>query len=268
MGGAPLISFVMLTWNSSRAIGETMDGIERAMPDNRAAGYEVIVVDNGSTDATLRILEDYVKRMPLEVIRLAGNMGTTYPRNLALKKARGRYICVMDSDVVIKKWPVEASLRFVDENACLLAPRLVYPGGAVQNSVKRFPTLTAKLLKLTKIFLGVKRLAYLDFYEDMPFAETRAVDCAISAFWLFPASLLDAVGMLDEKIFYSPEDVDWCIRVWKAGHRVYYYPLIEAVHYTQQISHKNPLSKVAFSHLFGLLYYFRKHGYYFRAPRF
>ena len=52
--------------------------------------------------------------------------------------------------------------------------------------------------------------------------QTQHVDYAISAFWLLRRDVLEAVGLLDEEIFSRPEDVDYCLRVWKAGYTVVY----------------------------------------------
>jgi GT2 family glycosyltransferase len=268
MDRPPLISFVILTWNSSRTIGETLSSIVRTMADNDARAFEVLVVDNGSTDATLDIVRGYETSARIRVTRLPRNRGTTYPRNLALREAAGAFICVLDSDVAIRSWRVQESLDFISANRCLLAPKLVYPDGSVQHSVKRFPTVTAKLLKVPKILFGIERFARRDFYPGMPFTGPRRVETAISAFWLFPSHFLTTVGLLDEKMFYAPEDIDYCVRVQRAGHPVYYYPALVAVHHTQQISHANPFGRVARSHLFGLSRYFLKNRYWLRAPRF
>ncbi|MHB9028530.1 MAG: glycosyltransferase family 2 protein, partial [Candidatus Latescibacterota bacterium] len=65
---------------------------------------------------------------------------------------------------------------------------------------------------------------------------------------------------------YSPEDVDYCIRTWKKGKRIVYYPEFTVLHHVQRITHKKFFSRIAFSHFFGLLYYFLKHRY-VTAPR-
>ena len=86
------------------------------------------------------------------------------------------------------------------------------------------------------------------------------VDYAISAFWLFRGDLIEKVGVLDENIFYSPEDVDYCIRIKKQGYRIVYDPSVHIVHDAQEISRKK-LNKFFFSHLKGLFYLFKKHHY-------
>jgi GT2 family glycosyltransferase len=260
-----LLSFVIVAWNSERTIGETIANLLNTLRDNDIEEYEIFIMDNGSSDGTRKLIEAYEGNKHFRLVFLERNRGTTYTRNFALKQLCGRYICIMDSDVAVKKWNIRRSLEFIDGHECLLVPVLRYPDESIQNSVKRFPTLPTKLLKLLNIFFGIEKYAGRDFYEELPFNTATIVETAISAFWLFPADFLRDVGYLDEKIFYSPEDVDYCVRIQKSGHDIYYYPEIEAVHHTQHISHKNPFSKIALSHFGGLLYYFLKHRYFLSA---
>jgi hypothetical protein len=261
-----MISFVMLTWNSEKTISASIESILNVSLQNGIDNFEIYIVDNGSSDRTLQILNQYEHNQHVKTISLHKNYGTTYSRNVALKRVSCEFVCVIDSDVEIETWDIKKSIEFIQKNKCLVAPALSYPDGSFQNSVKRFPTIFSKLMKLTKIFFGVQKYASLDFYKGMPFSEIVAVETAISALWLFPVSLLNDVGYLDEKIFYSPEDVDYCVRIRKAGYPIYYYPEIKAVHHTQQISHTKPISKLSRSHLYGLIYYYFKHKYLF-SPR-
>ena len=73
------------------------------------------------------------------------------------------------------------------------------------------------------------------------------------------------VGLLDEHIFYAPEDVDYCLRMWLNGYKVVYNPTAEVIHYTQRVSHKS--KKLAILHAEGLLYYFWKYKYLFSKRR-
>ena len=79
------ISFVILTWNSQKDIEQCINSIhERCLADQ--LGYKIYIVDNGSSEEMLRILEKIEKQKQIECIYLDKNYGTTYPRNLALKK--------------------------------------------------------------------------------------------------------------------------------------------------------------------------------------
>ena len=261
------ISFVILTWNSQDDIEQCLNSIYTCCKRD-GLEYKIFIVDNGSSDKTPELLRKMEEQQQVECFYLDKNYGTTYPRNLALKKVDTEYICVLDSDTELRKGSLKKLLAEFENggNVGLIAPRLVLENGLVQHSVKKFPTLMEKLLKLKKIFrLGTYHQN--DFYEHFPFEQIEEVDTAISACWVFPRRTLDKVGLLDENIFYAPEDVDFSLRVWKAGYKIIYYPFFEVLHKTQQITHRSPFSKISFSHLFGLLYYYKKHHYWFSRKK-
>ena len=271
----PRLSFVVLTWNSEGFLTACFESIMRSCSSERIP-YEVIVVDNGSSDASVAVVQGFQKVHPgnFKLIALESNRGTTYPRNLGLKQAAGDYICVLDSDTELGEGSLEKVLMCLatQRDVGILAPRLLLPDGSVQNSVKRFPTMLDKLKKVPRIVTNIKT-QNTDFYNDFPFKSERDVDTAISACWFIRKELWEKVGDLDEMIFYAPEDLDYSIRVWKAGYRILYYPMFTVLHHTQQITHKKPLSKTSLSHFRGLLYYYWKHGgwmirpHYKTAPR-
>ncbi|MCF6177922.1 MAG: glycosyltransferase family 2 protein [Geopsychrobacter sp.] len=261
----PQISFVILTWNSSHYLCACFDSII-AKCQSEKLSFEIIVVDNGSTDGSADYFDTYEASYPLEfkTIRLGSNTGTTYPRNLGIDKAQGQHICIIDSDTQLLTGHLSKILSMLEEDRTLgiVAPQLVLPDQSVQPSVKKFPTFWLKISKIPKAVFGIN-LGDLDFYAHFPFNESCTVDSAISACWFFRKDLVEDVGYLDEKIFYSPEDLDYSMRVWKAGKKIIYVPEFTVLHNTQQISYKQPFSKVSLSHLSGLFYYFKKHGGWF-----
>ncbi|RJX33636.1 MAG: glycosyltransferase [Desulfarculus sp.] len=265
----PDISYVIITYNDAGRL--PMAIFSAALNSRRAGlGYEIWVVDNGSTDHTAQVLADFGQELGgcLKIISLARNYGTTYSRNQALAQAQGRVICVLDSDAELMDdglAGVLALLRGLPQVG-ILAPRIIMPDGSTYPSVKMLPTLTDKLAKLPDIFLH-RGSSNRDFYPDFPFAGLRCVDTAISCCWFFRRELLELVGPLDERIFYAPEDVDWCLRTWKAGRAVVYYPHLRVLHHTRQLSRRRPLSLLALSHFKGILYYLHKHGYWFSRRR-
>ena len=257
------LSSVVLSWNSARHIESCVGSLLR-----EAAGHhdEVWVVDNGSTDGTVAILNRLEREHPndVRVIYLTTNAGTTVSRNLALRQVRGAYVAIVDSDVIVPEGTLTPLIaRLAQDTSCgLLAPRLLYPSGQLQMSTDVFPTIFRKIGRLFMLRAMERRLG-----NDRRSQTAHSVDYAISAFWLLRRDVLAAVGLLDEEIFYSPEDVDYCLRVWKAGYTVMYDPEVHAVHCAQEISRRSPLSRAAISHAAGLMYYFRKHGYAFSTRR-
>jgi hypothetical protein len=264
-----ILTIIILTWNSSKYITKCLDSIYENIEDIE---FEVIVVDNGSTDSTQNILERYKKAKPnLKVISLDKNYGTTIPRNLAIKEAKGEFILILDSDTEIKKGAVSELVDILnsDEHVGIVAPRLLYPDGSVQASCKKFPTLTIKILKYLPFYkmnvLGEKMELYTPQTYSKDFNDVTPVDYCISACWLVRSATLRKVGLFDENIFYAPEDVDLSLRMWLNGFKVLYNPKAEVIHHTQRLSRKN--FKIAFLHLKGLVYYFAKYRYLFSRDR-
>lgn len=261
----PDISYVIITFNDA---GNLPKALSSAALTSRRAGlsYDIWVVDNGSSDHTAQVLEAFARVLGgrLQVISLPRNFGTTFSRNRALEQARGRLICVLDSDAELLNNALAGVGQLLERfpEVGIVAPQIIMPDGSIYPSVKLLPTLPDKLAKLPEIFLH-RGSRNQDFYADFPFTRLRCVDTAISCCWFFRRRLLDRVGLLDERIFYAPEDVDWCLRAWKAGRAVVYFPYLRVLHHTQQVSRRRPLSWVALSHFKGILYYLHKHGYWF-----
>jgi len=257
-----LLSFIILTWNSEKYLKACFDSIILSCTRDTIS-YEVIVVDNGSKDSSVSVVQKYAELYPdtFKILALDSNRGTTYPRNLGLKQAVGDYICILDSDTELGEGRLKEVLMCLatKHDVGILAPRLLLPDGSVQNSVKRFPTMLDKLFKVPRIVTNINT-QNTDFYQEFPFKVECDVDTAISACWFMRREIWDKVGDLDEMIFYAPEDLDYSVRVWKAGYRILCYPLFTVLHHTQQITHSKPLSRTSLSHFRGLLYYFYKHG--------
>lgn len=258
------ISFVLLTWNSKAYIDDAVASIFADLAETSFT-FEIFVVDNGSTDGTADILRRLQREHPDTVLPtfLDRNIGTTRTRNMAMERSTGRYIVIMDSDVELHGNTIPGLVATLEANppAGMAVPRLLYPSGTLQKSVDCFPTLLRK----------VRRYLFLKAMEE---EEDRAgvsmepveVDYAISALWVIRRTALDKVGPLDEYFFYAPEDVDYCIRFWKAGFSIIYDPRYTATHHTQELSRGFRLNVATQKHVLGLLYYFKKHRYLFKAP--
>jgi len=260
------VSFVILTWNSENYIKNCIDSIVSALKNSDFL-YEIFIVDNGSRDNTIDTLNLLHGKYPeiIRLILLKENTGTTYSRNLALRKTKGQYICIMDSDVEIFPGIIDQLTKNIElnTNIGLSIPKVVYPSGQLQKSTDVFPTITRKLYR----YLFLKKIESMEALEKTK-KSLREVDYAISAIWLLNRKVITDIGFLDEKIFYAPEDVDYCIRIWKAGYKIVYDNSICVIHHTQEISRGFRINKAFISHIKGLLYYFIKHKYFLRPPSF
>lgn len=260
-----LFSVIILSYNSARTLDRCLTCVRHALSSMKSSEpSEVFVVENGSKDTSKNILmyhatqgDGLVKPILQEV-----NTGTTASRNMALKKSTGKYVLVLDSDAYITQ---EALLSMMDtlikdDTIGMVVPGLCYADGRFQMSTDVFPTLTRKIQRFFALDSMQKKAGTL-------VAAEKDVDYAISACWLLSREAVTRVGLFDEAIFYSPEDVDYCIRVWEAGLRIRYVPSIEVTHDAQELSRGFKLSFFHFSHLSGLFYLFKKHDYMFSLTR-
>ncbi|MGE0383617.1 MAG: glycosyltransferase family 2 protein [Gammaproteobacteria bacterium] len=250
------LTAVILSYNSRRYLEHCLRSLQASIA---AIGRpcEVRVVENGSRDGSADILRALAAEFPnIEPIFCDRNTGTTVSRNMALRQARGRYILVLDSDAEAPAATIThlADLMQADPRIGLAVPRLIYPDGRFQISTDCFPTLARKLARFTSL----KRMEAQAGRD--PGTAVREVEYAISAFWLLRREAVERTGLLDERIFYSPEDVDYCVRLWLDGWRIVYDPSVSAVHDAQEISRGKRLSKFTLRHAEGLAYYFAKYG--------
>lgn len=251
------VSAVVLSFNSKRYIETCVRSLVKSYTEAALDG-EIYVVENGSIDGSVEILKSLQAEIGqvLQVIYLPENTGTTRSRNMALRRAQGRAVLILDSDAYMNAPALRAMLDYqrAFPKAGLIAPKLIYPDGRFQLSVDVFPTVARKLQR----FISLRELE-----KREPPAAAGPVDYAISACWLLGKNAIEATGLLDERIFYSPEDVDYCIRIWKAGYQVHYFPVVSVVHDAQEISRPKGLgiNKFTIRHAKGLLYLFLKHRY-------
>jgi GT2 family glycosyltransferase len=221
----------------------------------------VIVIDNNSQDGTRELIESDYKEIIL--IKNFRNRGVAPARNQGIILAKGQYILILDADMELKENSIKQMFSYMQEHqdVGLIACKLVDSNNNLQYSCKRFPNLLA---------LAFRRLEHYDFIQnsktlkkhimkDWDHDSTREVDYVIGACQFFRKEIINKVGLLDEKIFYGPEDMDFCVRVWKSGSKVVYYPFTSIFHHEQRITKKNPFSKISLKHLQGIFYVYWKY---------
>lgn len=264
------IGFVILTWNSEKCIGECLKSIFSL--DCTALSGRVIVIDNGSADQTVEQIDKAVAEyngksgFTCEVHKLDKNYGTTFSRNIGLKSLLDGdvdYICILDSDTVVNTEAILTLTKALetDHTIGIVGPRMKDKNSVYQHSGRNLPTLTEKLFKV----LPIKSLREKGVRMEGSISDDGhgcvSVGYLMSACWMMRKELPPEIGLLDEKIFYAPEDVDYCIRCQKAGYSVQYCYDVEIIHEWQRLSRKKLFSKHNFEHIKGLAYLFRKHGY-------
>ena len=263
-----MLSVVIITWNAQRDVKSCIDSVMEATAYRRT---EIIVVDNGSTDETLSILQRYGARIHL--ICLEKNRGVAVARNIGLKKASGRYVWILDVDTIVNREAADGMVDYLDSHPeCgLCACRLQSIEGEVQDSCRRLPYPVHKIRNLIasktagSVFWKsthekVKEKNEKQFYhKEMQSSQPFEVEYLIGACQLFRKIIVDEVGYLDENIFYGPEDADFCLRISRQGYKMMCLPAIHIIHHYNRISNKKICSPMTVSHIKGLFYFYCKH---------
>lgn len=255
------VSFVILTWNSVKNI-ESCFG---SLPASVTCSFEVIVVDNGSRDGTVDAIK---KNFPnVRLIQNSRNAGVACARNQGIRASCGQYVLILDDDTVVRPLAVQTLVRLLDDSTQVgvCGPQLVDAKGELSLSCRLFPTFWDKLGRWLpgNFWRAMRRRTELaDWNHEVP----RNVDYLIGACQLIRRRALDEVGLLDELIFYGPEDVDLCLRMHESGWRVMYEPRAIVVHDERRIA-RSVLSGLGWRHMYGVAYYFWKHGYLFSRRR-
>ena len=229
-----------------------------------AVPIEIIVIDNGSVDSTKDTIATFARdHANITCLALKENLGTTVSRNMGIRMARGQYLFILDSDTIVPKGTLTKlvgaaqSLPVSEGEIWIIHPKLVYPDGRFQESARRYPTVLTKVFRLLRWENARRRDESIESVLDL---QSTPVDYAIAAAWFVPRQVFDRIGLLDERIFYSPEDVEFCARCWREGLSVWYFPEAEIIHDCQRITSKRPFTMMGLSHARGLVRYWREYG--------
>jgi len=260
------LSIVIVSWNVWDLLAACLRSIEHASrplagqttlrafgPVPAAATLEVIVVDNGSRDATVEQLPHmfpWVRLLPS-----ATNLGFTRGNNAGYRESCGRYLYFLNPDTELDQgqthrlalarqappphdslWTLYAAIAGAP-GVGMVGPQLRYADGALQPSVRRFPTPATGFFESTWLGRLWPRNPWWRrmHMADWPVTFRHDVDWIVGAAMLCRREALEAVrdpaGPFDERFFMYSEELDLCLRLKHAGWRVVYVPEAVVVHY-------------------------------------
>jgi GT2 family glycosyltransferase len=204
---APLASVIVVCWNAAAVLGRCLDHLAAQDYPNR----EVIVVDDGSDDGTIGVAERAAVSLPVTIVRARRNRGCPAARNLGLRRARGEIVAFIDADgFADRSWlsriveslaadpsaGAVASTVFFDDN-----PLVVNGAGGTVNR----QGWAADVSMNTS-------------YEraHVPATALYPMGCGMA----LRRDVVERVGSFDDRMLNYYDDVDYGIRVWRAGYRV------------------------------------------------
>lgn len=221
----PKTSIVIVTWQSGPDIVPCLDSIHSRHE------FEVIVIDNASTDDTRERLARY---RHLQVIANKRNVGYARGNNQGLAVCRGEYVLLLNPDTKLEPGALDRLLDHLEANPehTAVAPRLLNLNGTLQHSVHGLPTPATAFWELTGLSLlfprhrgiGRIRMAWFDYDRPGPAPQPMA-SCL-----LFRRQALTALGGFDERFPMLYNDVDLSKRMLDRGMVTWYLPDARVVH--------------------------------------
>lgn len=264
------LSIVLITWNSERFIPSCLQSLCQTVKDTDC---EVIWVDNGSTDSTRQLMAPFVEQLGIVSLPQQENLGVAKARNIGLRKAQGEYVWLLDIDTVLQPGVLAYMLSFMETHpACgICGCKLHSADGEIQDSCRRLPSLRYKILNVLEVLAS--RLSFMAcmrprlaawnrsqfYHEEMEGTEAFQVEYLIGACQLIRRKVIEQIGLLDERIFYGPEDADFCFRASKKGWQIYYLPSVSFRHDYQKITNRRIFSRMGWVHTKALFYFFWKY---------
>jgi GT2 family glycosyltransferase len=225
------VSVAIVNYNTRAQLEQS---IAAAWADSDKVAVEVLVVDNASRDGSAGMVSE---RFPFATLVVNPvNLFYSKANNQAIASARGRYVLILNPDAILRKDTLAAMVDYLDRHPDIggLGVPMRFADGQLQRNCARARTYRQFLLEYTAIGTlcpGARRRA-LDryWYADWDRRSDRDVDVVPGSCLMVRREAIDRAGGFDERLLLYFSDDDWCIRIRKAGYRVVYALVGEAIH--------------------------------------
>jgi len=216
---APKVGIIILNWNGKEDTLECLESVYRIDYPH----YEVIVVDNGSTDGSVEAIKN--KFQDVVLIANKENMGFCSGNNIGIKHALrngANFLLILNNDTVVKPFIIKELKKVIESDKNI---------GAVSPLIAYYHKPQVIQFFGTKIDWGNGDVfGQYDIKDVMASDRIWNIDYATWCAMFCRKEVIERVGFLDERFFAYYEDTDWSIRCKKIGLRTVLYPKVLAYH--------------------------------------
>jgi len=238
-------SIIILNYNTKDI---TLNCIKSILKNTRNVNYEIVLIDNASRDGSVKMLSEFSsKHKNIKFIKNKKNLGFAKGNNVGIKKAKGEYILLLNSDTIIDSNVISGMTEWMDRHleVGISSCKLLNKDGSVQGTGGYFPILHRVFAWMTiedipgmeNIIKPFHPLRSKFFYKnDKFYSKAREIDWLTGAFLFVRKKVFEQVGFIDEDYFMYTEDTDFCYRAKTAGWKVMYLPRWSIIHLGGQSS--------------------------------
>jgi GT2 family glycosyltransferase len=258
-----VLSVIVVSYNTKKLLKQCLDSVFKY---TKSINFEVVVIDNASHDGSPAMVE---KSFPqVKLIKSKKNLGFAAANNRGIKKARGRYILLLNSDIILRENSIKKMIGWMEKKkkVGISSCQLVHDDGSLQRTGGYFPDL----LRIFNWMFFIDDLPFIKelikpFHPHEPqtgwlssqyFQKQHFQDWVTGAFFLIRKEVVEQIDGLDEKFFMYVEELEFCYRAKKAGWRIAYVPLTKVVHLERKSGSQ---AGALLGEYRGLIYFYQKH---------
>ena len=228
------LSVITVSYNTRDLLRGCLDSVISTLGSRLE--YELLVVDNASTDDSVAMVRDCFPQ-----VRLFDNLenrGFAAGSNQAIAESSGRYVILLNPDTVVREGALDGMMRLLEGRSDIgvVGPKLLFPDGSFQHSAFSFPSLAMIFLDFFPLHHRLSNSRVNGRYPRRLYemGEPFPIDHPLGAALMVRRQVIDEVGLLDENFFMYCEEIDWCMRIKNAGWQIVCWPQAEIVHYVGQ----------------------------------
>ncbi len=257
----PDLSVVILSWNTKEL---SLACLQALASDECRYQREVILLDNGSQDGSAEAIEEFcAKHEGFRCLRSDENLGYAIGNNRAASEARGRYLCLLNSDTEVRPGALDGLLDYLEGQSAdaAVAPRLVNADGTTQRACKRIPGWGVACVydMPWASWPLLRRIDDAYFYKDFDHESSQEVEQPPASCFVLPTRLWEEMGGFDEDLWLFYNDVDLCRRLAQSGCVIHYLAEAEVLHH-EGASTRNFIHMVPIWARNRIAYYRKHHG--------
>jgi GT2 family glycosyltransferase len=242
------LGIIIVSFNVRDLLAACLDSVFASLAGSRLDA-RIVVVDNASADGSAEMVRERFPQVRLIAgqrnlgFAAAGNVGMRHlvldsnPKSKVQNPKSARHVLLLNPDTEVRGEALALLVRFLDEHPEVgaVGAKLLYPDGRLQHGAFHFPGVAQTFLdffpihhRLTDSWLNGRypRVAY----ADGPFP----IDHPLGACLMVRTEAIRRVGLMDEQFFIYCEEIDWCLRIKRAGWQIYCVPQAEVVHHVAQ----------------------------------
>ena len=251
------VSVIIVNWNTKELLRDCLSSVYEHAGN---IDYEIIVIDNASTDGSASMVKNDFRQVIL--IKNSDNRGFATANNQGMTVAKGRYVLLLNSDTIVLDNSIANTVRFADENprAAVTGCRVLNPDRTLQRTCFMFPSILNMLLSITYLYKLFPKSRFFG-REQMTWwgrNDVRQVDVVTGCFMLVRRKAIEQAGMMDEQFFMYGEETDWCYRFRQKGWKVMFAPVGEIIHFGGQSTAQKPVAMIVQLRL-SILKFMKKH---------